>query len=34
MAAIASFYYQDETYFDIQNYDIALGDDYIVGNLS
>ena len=32
MAAIASFYYQDETYYDIQNYDISLGDDYIVGN--
>ena len=33
MAAIASFYYQDEIYYDIQNYDISLGDDYIVGNL-
>ena len=33
MAVIASFYYQDETYYDIQNYDISLGDDYIVGNL-
>ncbi len=32
MALIASFYYQDQTYYDIQNYDISLADDYIVGN--
>ena len=32
MAAIASFYYQDETFYDIQNYDISRADDYIVGN--
>ena len=33
MAVIASFYYQDEIFYDIQNYDISLADDYIVGNL-
>ena len=33
MAMIASFYYQDKTYYDIQNFDISLADDYIVGNL-
>ncbi|MGH8244998.1 MAG: TonB-dependent receptor [Gammaproteobacteria bacterium] len=32
MAAIASFYYQDDTFYDIQNFDIARADDYIVGN--
>ena len=30
MAMIASFYYQDKTYYDIQNFDISLADDYIV----
>ncbi|MBI2993072.1 MAG: TonB-dependent receptor [Gammaproteobacteria bacterium] len=33
MAVVASFNYQDETYYDIQNYDIAKADDYIVGNV-
>ena len=32
VAAIASFFYQDEIFYDIQNYDISLADSYIVGN--
>jgi len=32
MAAVASFNWQDETFYDIQNYDISRADDYIVGN--
>jgi iron complex outermembrane receptor protein len=32
MAAVANFHYQDETFYDIQNYDISRADDYIVGN--
>lgn len=33
MAIIASFNWQDETFYDIQNYDISQADSYIVGNL-
>lgn len=32
MAVVASFNWQDDTYYDIQNYDISKADDYIVGN--
>ena len=33
MAAIASFYWQDDTWYDIQNFDISRANSYIVGNL-
>ena len=33
MAAIASFYWQDDTWYDIQNFEISRANSYIVGNL-
>ena len=33
IAAIASFYWQDDTWYDIQNFDISRANSYIVGNL-
>ena len=33
MALIASFYWQDDTWYDIQNFDSSRADSYIVGNL-
>ena len=32
MAAVASFNYQDDTFYDIQNYEISKADSFIVGN--
>lgn len=33
MAAVASFYWQDDTWYDIQNFDVSRADGYLIGNL-